>query len=68
MKIYVATVRPCKNKKEILEGYRNRRKEDQWKKEYASVCIADSGLPHELYVGACIDVIWDAERKCFKEK
>ena len=68
MKIYVATIRHAKNGKLILEGYRNRRIDNGWKKEYASVCIRDDSLPSSYYVGSCLDVIWSPDDKCFKEK
>lgn len=68
MKIYVATVRNAKNDKLILEGYRNRRVQGNWTKEYASVCIKNNDYPFSYYIGACVDVVWDGDNKCFKEK
>lgn len=68
MKLYVATVKNVRNNKLLLEGYRNRKKDDVWKKEYASVCIMNNNYPFTYYIGACVDVVWDAENKCFKEK
>lgn len=68
MKIYVATVRQCKNDKLLLEGYRNRKRDAGWKKEYVSVCIRDNHVPMSYYIGSAIDVIWDSDNKCFREK
>lgn len=68
MKLYVATVKPCKNNKLILEGYRNKKTDSGWQKVYASACIKDNNVPSSYYVGACIDLVYDIEQKAFKEK
>lgn len=68
MIIYVATVRNAKNDRLILEGYRNRKVDGNWKKEYASCTIKDTGLDRAFYIGSKLDVVWDKENKCFKEK
>lgn len=68
MKVYVATVKQCKNNKLMLEGYRNKKTDDKWVKVYCSACIRDVGLPREYYVGSCIDIVYDVDEKVFKEK
>lgn len=68
MILYVATVRQSKNGKLILEGYRNKKVDGNWRKEYASCSIKDHGLDHSLYIGQKVDVVWNKEDNCFKEK